>query len=94
MGHSLQVLNANQRMAEWSERISSCRYSGISVKRWCQEQGIAEKTYYYWQRHVFKALTAQQEPYFARAPELKTLGFVAQMWYSLVRRELAKPTWQ
>ena len=25
-----------------------------------------EKTYYYWQRRVFQALTAKQEPYFAR----------------------------
>lgn len=68
MEQSLQALSANQRMAEWSERISSCRNSGISVKQWCQENGIAEKTYYYWQRRVFQALTAQQEPYFARVP--------------------------
>ncbi|AHF09447.1 MULTISPECIES: IS66 family insertion sequence element accessory protein TnpA [Dehalobacter] len=68
MEQSLQVLSAKQRMAEWSERISSCRNSGISVKQWCQEQGIPEKTYYYWQRRVFQALTAQQEPYFARVP--------------------------
>ena len=27
-----------------------------------------EKTYYYWQRRVFQALTAQQEPYFVKVP--------------------------
>ncbi len=31
MEQSLQALSANQRMAEWTERISSCRNSGISV---------------------------------------------------------------
>ncbi|WP_434510086.1 IS66 family insertion sequence element accessory protein TnpA [Desulfitobacterium sp. AusDCA] len=68
MEQSLQALSAKQRMAEWSERISSCRSSGISVKQWYQEHGIVEKTYYYWQRRVFQALTAQQEPYFAKVP--------------------------
>lgn len=68
MEQSLQVLSAKQRLAEWSERISSCRNSGISVKQWCQENEISEKTYYYWQRRVFQALTAQQEPHFARVP--------------------------
>ncbi|MCM1565009.1 MAG: IS66 family insertion sequence element accessory protein TnpB [Dehalobacter sp.] len=68
MEQSLQALSANQRLAEWTERISSCRNSGISIKQWCRENGIVEKTYYYWQRRVFEALTAQQEPYFARVP--------------------------
>lgn len=68
MEQSLQALSTNQRMAEWTERISSCRNSGISIKQWCRENGIVEKTYYYWQRRVFKALTTRQEPYFARVP--------------------------
>ncbi|AHF09280.1 MULTISPECIES: IS66 family insertion sequence element accessory protein TnpA [Dehalobacter] len=68
MEQSLQTLSVNQRLAEWSERISSCRNSGISIRQWCLENGIVEKTYYYWQRRVFKALTTHQEPYFARVP--------------------------
>jgi hypothetical protein len=67
MEESLQTLSANQRLAEWSERISLCRNSGTSVRKWCLEQGISEKTYYYWQRRVFTTLTAQ-EPYFAEVP--------------------------
>ena len=67
MEQSLQTLSANQRLAKWSERISLCRNSGMSVRKWCLEHGISEKTYYYWQRRVFTALTAQ-EPYFAEVP--------------------------
>lgn len=46
MEQSLQALSANQRLVEWTERISSCRSSGISVKQWCKENEIVEKTYY------------------------------------------------
>ncbi|WP_353852973.1 IS66 family insertion sequence element accessory protein TnpB [Dehalobacter restrictus] len=34
----------------------------VQGKRYCGE------TYYYWQRRVFEALTARQEPYFAEVP--------------------------
>uniref|UniRef100_UPI003EBE7144 IS66 family insertion sequence element accessory protein TnpA n=1 Tax=Dehalobacter restrictus TaxID=55583 RepID=UPI003EBE7144 len=43
MEQSLQALSANQRLAEWTDRISSCRNSGISIKQWCRENGIVEK---------------------------------------------------
>ena len=68
MEESLQTLSANQRLAEWGDRISTCRYSGMSVRNWCREHGISEKTYYYWQRRVFQAVTAQQISCFAEVP--------------------------
>jgi transposase-like protein len=73
MEQSPQTLNANQRLAEWSERISSCRNSGMSVRKWCREHGVSEKTYYYWQRRVFTTLTAQG-PYFAEVPLMSRTG--------------------
>ena len=27
-------------MLEWREKVMACRSSGISVKKWCEEQGI------------------------------------------------------
>lgn len=68
MEQSLQAVSANQRLVEWSERIASCRNSGISVRQWCQEHEIHEKTYYYWQRRVFDVITEQEKPYFAEVP--------------------------
>lgn len=38
----------------------SCRGSGMTVLAWCQENGISEKTYYYWQRWLFQELTNAQ----------------------------------
>ena len=33
--------------AEWAEKIRDCQSSGLSVTRWCAENEIAPKTYYY-----------------------------------------------
>ena len=65
MEQGLQKLNADQRLAVWTQRISDCRSSGVSVKYWCQENGISEKTYYCWQRRIYKMAREQREPEFA-----------------------------
>ena len=32
----------------------------MTVRAWCRENGLSEKTYYYWQRRLFQALSEQQ----------------------------------
>ena len=61
MEQSLQVMSRQERLASWSEKIMACRNSGMSVRGWCQENGVAEKTYYYWQRRLFEALSRKQQ---------------------------------
>ena len=46
---SLQTLGQRQRLLEWSQKVADCRQSGLSVKRWCSENGTSVKTYYSWQ---------------------------------------------
>lgn len=53
MEQSLQTLDAKNRLALWMQRVSDCRSSGKPVQRWCAENGINHKTYYYWQHKVF-----------------------------------------
>ena len=65
MEQRMQKLNADQRLAVWIQRIADCRSSGKSVKHWCQENDISEKTYYYWQKRIFKMAQEQQTPEFA-----------------------------
>ena len=43
---------------QWRERISEQERSGLSVRRFCQQQGIAEHALYYWRRR----LREQQQP--------------------------------
>ena len=61
MEHSLQRLNAGQRIQLWAERIAECRSSGMSVRAWCRENEISEKTYYYWQRRLYQQMISTVE---------------------------------
>ena len=60
MEQSLQVMSKRERLESWTARIMACRSSGMTVRVWCQENGLSEKTYYYWQRRLFQALSEQQ----------------------------------
>ncbi len=68
MEQSLQKFNAKQNLLKWSERIASCRNSGMSVREWCKVNGIAPSTYYNQQRKVFEASKSsavnEQKPQF------------------------------
>ena len=76
MEKRLQTISQNQRLNEWSTRIAGCRDSGQSVRQWCEESGINEKTYYYWQRKVFQA-AIKQEPCFAEIAMASARGVIA-----------------
>jgi hypothetical protein len=61
----VQKVTHEIRLRQWIGIIKECRSSGNSVKSWCEEKGISEKSYFYWQRRVREAacqeLTAYQE---------------------------------
>lgn len=75
---SLQRVNRQQRLAEWSRRVEACRSSELTVVQWCQENGIAVSTYFSWQRKVFQALKEVQKITFAKiaipAPSARDLS--------------------
>jgi putative transposase len=47
------------RLQYWTEKISQCRNSGMTVTAWCESQNINMKSYYYWQRKVREAASAE-----------------------------------
>ena len=59
MGAGVQELKHAARVQEWSAKVAECRSSGIGVKAWCREHGIALKTYYNWERQIVKEATRQ-----------------------------------
>ncbi len=65
MATGLQTANHQNKVAQWVERISACRGSGLSVRTWCSEHNINTQTYYRWQKRLFAMAAAQQEPQFA-----------------------------
>ena len=59
MGTGVQELKHAAKVQEWSARVAECRSSGIGVKAWCREHGIALKTYYNWEREIVREATQQ-----------------------------------
>ena len=59
MATGVQELKLAARMQEWSARIAECRSSGMSVRAWCKEQGIAIQTYYHWEKRFVIEATQQ-----------------------------------
>ena len=59
MGTGVQELKLAARMQEWSTRIAECRSSGMSVRAWCKEQGIAIQTYYHWEKRFVSEVKEQ-----------------------------------
>ena len=52
-------LNHHKNLAQWQQLVYDYRNSGMTVRAWCAENGISEKTYYYRQRKIWDA--AQQQ---------------------------------
>lgn len=50
------------RLQQWQEIISNCNASGMSKKAWCEQNGIGQKTFYYWQRRVRQEVYHQMNP--------------------------------
>lgn len=59
MEQSLQRLNANQRVEVWGQRIAACRNSGMTIREWCSQEGVSEKTYYYWQCKLYQMVAEE-----------------------------------
>ena len=51
----LNKLNHRANLAQWQQLVYDCRHSGMTVKAWCAENGVLEKSYYYRQRKVWEA---------------------------------------
>lgn len=41
-----------KRIAKWTQLVREAQDSGLTIKGWCKEHGILEKTFYYWKRQL------------------------------------------
>ena len=64
-------------LALWQDRIRECRNSGQTVVAWCAENGISEKTYYYWQRKLFQMSEAAGPRFAEIEAPVHTAGHLA-----------------
>jgi len=42
----VQEVKRQIRLREWAAQIENCKQSGLTVRQWCEENGIHKKTYY------------------------------------------------
>ena len=40
------------RLAQWAEKIREQKNSGLNIRAWCADQGIARQQYFYWQKKL------------------------------------------
>ncbi len=72
----------------------------MTVKAWCAQNGLSEKTYYYWQRKVFQASTQEETRFIeitgkgfgeraTAAAAIQANGFVVKIYNGADRETLA-----
>lgn len=61
------------REEQWRQRITECRSSGMSVKNWCESNGLCEQTYYKYLKK-FRQEMCDTLPVPVQAPE-KSIAF-------------------
>jgi transposase-like protein len=47
-----------QKRQAWKARFASYRSSGLSVARFCEQEGVSTHTFYYWAKRLRMAATA------------------------------------
>ena len=40
------------RREQWKQLIIECQQSGLPVKKWCEQQGLKEQSYYYYLKKI------------------------------------------
>lgn len=58
---NISEVKQEYQLQEWSGMLRERKESGLSVKEWCREQGLAEYTYYYRLRKLRQAACAALE---------------------------------
>ena len=48
-------------LQEWQQRILDCRNSGMSVKAWCQQNGISTGSYYFHLRKIRESVLEENQ---------------------------------
>lgn len=69
----MDKITHKMRLDNWAHLIQECNSSGLSKKRWCEQNQVDEKQFYYWQRKVREDIYTRQS---SLLPTESTSGFV------------------
>ena len=58
---NIRKVTNEYRTHQWMSIVKECHDSRMSVRAWCKEQGVNEKSFYYWQQKFRKAACSELE---------------------------------
>ena len=53
---NMKKISHEMNLKKWTGIVEECRNSGQTAVKWCDENNINIKTYYYWQRKICNAV--------------------------------------
>lgn len=71
------------KMAQWAQIMQERAASGLNIKEFCEQRGIARQTYHYWQCKLRDAAARQ----LATAAEPGSQGLVPAGWAQVAEEE-------
>jgi len=79
MEQGLQRMRHERNLAIWVQRVEACRNSSMTVRQWCEENGITPNTYYRWQKKVYDAVCMEREQFYEVPIAKPTSGVVVSI---------------
>ena len=58
---AITEIKSKVSMQEWQQRILDCQSSGMSVKAWCQQNGISTGSYYFHLRKIRESVLEENQ---------------------------------
>lgn len=58
---AITEIKSKVSLQEWQQRVLDCQNSGMSVKAWCQQNGISTGTYYFHLRKIRESVLEENQ---------------------------------
>jgi len=58
---AITEIKSKVSLQEWQQRILDCQSSGMSVKAWCQQNGISTGSYYFHLRKIRESVLEENQ---------------------------------
>ena len=58
----MRGITPQERLEKWNEAICAQKASGLTIKDWCEQNGISPNTYYYYLRRIRDTMLESSGP--------------------------------
>ena len=58
---AITEIKSKVSLQEWQQRVLDCQNSGMSVKAWCQQNGISTGSYYFHLRKIRESVLEENQ---------------------------------